>query len=102
MAGKTGKGGQTGTQDVVAVILKRQTAVDLLNALIIALGIVVPKKGTGKGKKKKGGGGKKYDGGKKYGGGGKKTGGGGKKTGGGGKKVGGGKPTGSVKPRARR
>jgi hypothetical protein len=39
---------------VIQIILKKYTAVELLNALIIALGIVPPgkkKKGKGKGKK---------------------------------------------------
>lgn len=40
---------QYGAEDVVAVVLK-QTAVELLNGLIIALGIVVPPPGKGKGK----------------------------------------------------
>jgi hypothetical protein len=64
--GKGGGGGYTGLQDVVPVILKRQTAIDLLNALIIALGVVPqPKKKKGKGKKK--GGGKKHGKPHKYG-----------------------------------
>jgi len=43
---------------VIQIILKKYTAVELLNALIIALGIVPPgkkKKGKGKGGKGKGG-----------------------------------------------
>ena len=52
-------GGKYNPQDTVAVILKRETAVDLLNALIIALGVVSSPWKKGKGKKKDGGG-KKY------------------------------------------
>src|SRR5260370_20074963 len=52
-------GGKYSPQDTVAIILKRETAVDLLNALIIPLGIVPYGKTKGKGKKKDGGG-KKY------------------------------------------
>jgi len=45
---------------VIQIILKKYTAVELLNALIIALGIVPPgKKKKGKGKGGKGGKGKK-------------------------------------------
>jgi hypothetical protein len=44
---------------VIQIILKKYTAVELLNALIIALGIIPPgkkkKKGKGKGKGGKGG-----------------------------------------------
>jgi hypothetical protein len=76
-------GGMYSPQDTVAVILKRETAVDLLNALIIALGVAPYAKTKGKGKKKDGGG-KKYSPTKPYGGkptgtrtyGGKPTGGG--------------------------
>jgi len=52
-------GGKYSPQDTVAVYLKYETAVDLLNALIIALGVVPYQKKKGKGKKKDGGG-KKY------------------------------------------
>ncbi|MGH8543257.1 MAG: hypothetical protein ACREX3_06420 [Gammaproteobacteria bacterium] len=79
-------GGQYGKQEVVAIILKRYTAVDLLNALIIALGIVPIGKKKGKGKKD-GGGGYPY--------GGKSP--GGVKPPGGGKRPGGGKPPGGGK-----
>lgn len=57
--GGSGGGGKYSPQDTVAIILKRETAVDLLNALIIALGVVPSPSKKGKGKKK-GGGGKKY------------------------------------------
>ncbi len=60
-------GGKYSPQDTVAVILKRETAVDLLNALIIALGVAPYAKTKGKGKKKDGGG-KKYSPTKPYGG----------------------------------
>lgn len=60
--GKKGKGKWAyGDQDVIKILIKRYTAVDLLNALIIALGVVVNPKGKGKGKKGKG---KKKGGGK--------------------------------------
>src|SRR6266849_6033450 len=52
-------GGKYNPLDTVAVYLTRQTAVDLLNALIIAVGFVPYPKTKGKGKKKDGGG-KKY------------------------------------------
>jgi hypothetical protein len=52
-------GGKYSPQDTVAVYLKQETAVDLLNALIIALGVVPSPYKKGKGKKKNGGG-KKY------------------------------------------
>jgi hypothetical protein len=50
-------------EDSVAIRIKRQTALELLNALVIALGIPQPYY-DGKGKKKDGGG-KKYNGAKK-------------------------------------
>src|SRR5260370_41131138 len=59
-------GGEYSPQDTVAIILKRETAVDLLNALIIALGIAPYANTKGKGKKKDGGG-KKYSPTKPYG-----------------------------------
>lgn len=53
--GKKGKGKWAyGDQDVIKILIKRYTAVDLLNALIIALGVVINPKGKGKGKKGKG------------------------------------------------
>src|SRR6266849_1674591 len=55
----SGGGGKYNPLDTVAVYLTRQTAVDLLNALIIAVGFVPYPKTKGKGKKKDGGG-KKY------------------------------------------
>ena len=57
--GGASSGGKYSPQDTVAIILKRETAVDLLNALIIALGVVPSPWKKGKGKKKNGGG-KKY------------------------------------------
>jgi hypothetical protein len=57
--GRPSGGGKYSPQDTVAIILKRETAVDLLNALIIALGVVPSPWKKGKGKKKDGGG-KKY------------------------------------------
>jgi len=51
-----GGGGKYNPLDTVAVYLTRQTAVDLLNALIIALGVVPSPWKKGKGKKKDGGG----------------------------------------------
>ena len=57
--GRPSGGGKYSPQDTVAIILKRATAVDLLNALIIALGVVPSPYKKGKGKKKDGGG-KKY------------------------------------------
>lgn len=57
--GPSSGGGKYSPQDTVAIILKRETAVDLLNALIIALGVVPSPWKKGKGKKKDGGG-KKY------------------------------------------
>src|SRR2546426_796724 len=54
-----------GSDEVIQIILKKYCAVELLNALIIALGIVPPgKKGKGKGGKGGGGGGYPYGGGK--------------------------------------
>ena len=101
---KYGGGGQTGVQDIVTIVLKRYTALELWRALAIALGVVTqPKKKKGKGKKK-GGGGKKYDGSKPKGGkppGGGKPPVGGKPPGGGkppvGKSLGGGKPKAGTK-----
>lgn len=52
----SGGGGKYSPDDTVAVYLRRQTAVDLLNALIIAVGYVPYPKTKGKGKKKDGGG----------------------------------------------
>src|SRR5882672_9887642 len=57
--GRPSGGGKYSPQDTVAVILKRETAEDLLNALIIALGVLPSPWKKGKGKKKDGGG-KKY------------------------------------------
>jgi hypothetical protein len=57
--GRPTGGGKYSPQDTVAVILKRETAEDLLNALIIALGVLPSPGKKGKGKKKDGGG-KKY------------------------------------------
>lgn len=54
--GRPSGGGKYSPQDTVAIILKRETAVDLLNALIIALGVVPSPWQKGKGKKKNGGG----------------------------------------------
>ena len=54
--GRPTGGGKYSPQDTVAVILKRETAEDLLNALIIALGVVPSPWNKGKGKKKDGGG----------------------------------------------
>lgn len=48
-----------GTEDIVAILLKRQTAIELLSALVVGLSFVAPGKKKKKGKKK-GGGGKKY------------------------------------------
>ena len=55
--------GDYGSDEVVAIVLKKYCAVELLNALIIALGVVPPGgkskgkgKGKGKGKDPKGGG----------------------------------------------
>jgi len=65
MAGKKGKGGGGGGAGVidsaVAVIIKRSCAMDLYQALAVALGVspYQKKKKKGKGKKKSGGG-KKY------------------------------------------
>ena len=54
--GKGGKGGKGDSKyeitDVVAVILKRPVAIDLLNALVLALGVMPPGKKKAKGKKK--------------------------------------------------
>ncbi len=55
----SGGGGKYNPMETVAVYLTRQVAVDLLNALIIAVGYVPYPKTKGKGKKKDGGG-KKY------------------------------------------
>lgn len=53
--GKKGKGKWAyGDQDVIRILIKRYTAIDLLNALIFALGVVVNPKTKGKGKKGKG------------------------------------------------
>jgi hypothetical protein len=49
-------GGKYNPMETVAVYLTKQTAVDLLNALIIAVGYVPYPKTKGKGKKKDGGG----------------------------------------------
>ena len=57
--GRPSGGGKYSPQDTVAVILKRETAIDLLNALIIAVGGVPSPWKKGKGKTKDGGG-KKY------------------------------------------
>ena len=65
--GDPSTGGKYSPQDTVAIILERETAVDLLNALIFALG-VVPSQKKQKNGKKKGGGGKKYVPKKPYGG----------------------------------
>ncbi|MCI0589999.1 MAG: hypothetical protein L0Y67_00055 [Gammaproteobacteria bacterium] len=95
-------GGQYGKQDVVAIILKRYTAIDLFNGLIIALGIVPIGKKKGKGKKDGGGGypyGNKPPGGSKPPGGRKPPAGG--KPPGGGKRPGGGKPPSGRKKRPR-
>jgi hypothetical protein len=53
--GKKGKGKWAyGDQDVIRILIKRYTAIDLLNALLFALGVVVNPKTKGKGKKGKG------------------------------------------------
>lgn len=57
--GRPSSGGKYNPQDTVAVYLTKQVAGDLLNALIIALGVVPTPYKKGKGKKKNGGG-KKY------------------------------------------
>jgi hypothetical protein len=57
--GRPTSGGKYNPQDTVAVYLTKQVAGDLLNALIIALGVVPTPYKKGKGKKKNGGG-KKY------------------------------------------
>jgi hypothetical protein len=57
--GRPSSGGKYNPQDTIAVYLTKQTAGDLLNALIIAVGVVPTPYKKGKGKKK-GGGGKKY------------------------------------------
>ena len=59
--------GDYGSDEVVSLILKKYCAVELLNALIIALGIVPPP-GKGKGKGGKGGKGGGGGGGYPYGG----------------------------------
>ena len=56
--GRPSGAGNYSPMDTVAVYLTRQTAVDLLNALIIAVGVVPYPKTKGKGKKKDGGGAK--------------------------------------------